>query len=65
MGPITAWQRAMGTVFSAGAGTFNLATGAFTRTGAAVNQIAIYGVDSMLTAMLRTGAAAEDLVSPR
>ena len=65
IGPITTWQRAMGTVFSASAGTFNLATGAFTRSGAAANQIAIYGVDSMIMAMMRTGAASQDLVGPR
>jgi hypothetical protein len=50
----------MGTVYSAGAGTLNLATGTFTRSGAAVNQVAVYGIDSMIMAMLRTGAASQD-----
>jgi Protein of unknown function (DUF4225) len=62
MGVFSGWQRVMGTVYSAGAGTFNLATGTFTRSGAAVNQVAVYGIDSMIMAMARGRAAAEDLV---
>jgi hypothetical protein len=53
IGPFSAWQRINGTVFSAGAGTFNLTTGVFTRTGAAVNQIAIYGIDTAIMATIR------------
>jgi len=41
MGIFSGWQRLSGTVFSEGAGFFNLATGTFTRTGAATNQLAI------------------------
>lgn len=53
IGPFTAWQRINGTVFSAGTGSFNLTTGVFTRTGAAVNQIAIYGIDSAIMTSVR------------
>jgi hypothetical protein len=57
IGPFSAWQRLNGTVFSAGAGTFNLATGAFTRSGNAVNQLFLYGFDSMIMATARSAAA--------
>lgn len=57
LGPFSAWQRLNGTVFSAGAGSFNLATGAFTRTGPAVNQLAIYGIDSAVMATMRAAPA--------
>lgn len=56
IGPFSAWQRLNGTVFSAGAGTFNLATGAFTRTGAAANQLLVYGFDSLIMATARSAA---------
>jgi hypothetical protein len=58
IGPLTAWQRINGTVFSAGAGSFNLSTGAFTRSGAATNQLVLYGIDSAIAASLRVPAAA-------
>ena len=53
IGPFSGWQRLSGTVFSAGAGTFNLATGTFTRTGVAVNQLLIYGTDAAIMATVR------------
>jgi len=53
VGPFTAWQRASGTVYSAGAGSINLATGAFTRTGPAMNQIFIYGFDATINMTVR------------
>ncbi|HKU39421.1 MAG TPA: hypothetical protein VJR89_14785 [Polyangiales bacterium] len=58
IGPFSAWQRLSGTVFSAGAGTVNLATGSFTRTGPAVNQIVVYGFDSLIMATARSAPAA-------
>lgn len=61
MGPFSAWQRINGTVFSAGAGGFNLATGVFTRSGPAVNQIAIYTIDTAIMASVR---AAPQIVQP-
>ncbi len=57
VGPFTAWQRLSGTVYSAGAGTVNLTTGAFSRTGPAVNQIFIYGLDATLTTGLHVTPA--------
>jgi hypothetical protein len=57
IGPFSAWQRINGTVFSAGAGSFNLETGVFTRSGAAVNQIAVYGIDSAIMASMRAAPA--------
>jgi hypothetical protein len=67
LGPLSLWQRVNGTVFSAGAGSFNLTTGVFTRTGAAVNQLAIYGLDSGLVSLMRVPAAvnASPSTSPR
>jgi hypothetical protein len=56
IGPFSAWQRMSGAVFSAGAGSFNLTTGAFTRSGAAVNQLVIYGIDSAIVASVRAPA---------
>jgi hypothetical protein len=53
MGPFSAWQRLSGTVFSAGTGTLNLATGTFTRTGVATNQLVIYGTDMAVMTALR------------
>jgi hypothetical protein len=53
MGPMTAWQRLGGTVFSAGAGTLNLQTGVFTRTGVAINQLGIYGTDMAIMTTVR------------
>ena len=53
IGPFSAWQSINGTVFSAGAGSFNLATGVFTRSGAAVNQIAVYSIDMSIMATVR------------
>ena len=64
IGPFSVWQRLSGTVFSAGAGSFNLATGAFTRTGVAINQIGIYGVDSIIMASVRAAPAAIEQVNP-
>jgi hypothetical protein len=64
IGPFSAWQRLSGTVFSAGAGSFNLATGVFTRTGPAMNQLAIYGVDSAIVASLRVPADVNAAVDP-
>ena len=65
IGPFSAWQRWNGTVFSAGAGTFNLATGAFTRTGPAVNQLFVYSFDSLILATARSAGAVTDLTTPR
>ncbi len=61
MGPFSAWQRINGTVFSAGTGSFNLATGVFTRSGPAVNQIAIYTIDTAIMASVR---AAPQIAQP-
>ena len=61
MGIFSSWQRLNGTVFSAGTGFFNLATGTFTRTGAAINQLAIYGIDA---AMMTTMRAAPAVIAP-
>ena len=57
IGPFTTWQRLSGTVYSAGAGTINMTTGAFTRTGAAWNQIFIYSFDATLTSTLHLAPA--------
>ena len=66
IGPFSAWQRINGAVFSVGAGSFNLTTGAFTRSGAALNQLAIYGIDSAILASLRAPADINAAVgSPR
>jgi len=64
IGPFSAWQRLNGTVFSAGAGSFNLATGVFTRTGSAMNQLVIYGIDSAIVASLRVPADVNTAVDP-
>jgi hypothetical protein len=53
IGVFSGWQRLSGTVFSAGAGSFNLATGAFVRSGPAVNQLVVYGLDTAIMAMVR------------
>jgi hypothetical protein len=53
IGPFSGWQRINGTVFSAGAGSFNLATGVFTRSGPAINQLAIYTTDAAIMASVR------------
>ncbi len=53
IGAFSGWQAINGTVFSAGTGSFNLATGAFTRTGAATNQIAVYAIDTAIMATVR------------
>jgi hypothetical protein len=55
VGPFTMWQRGFGTVYTAGAGSINLATGVFTRTGPAWNQISWYAVDTVLNAGFRAG----------
>ncbi len=52
-GEVVTWAILSGTVFSSGTGVLNLTTGAFTRTGAAVNQLGIYGLDSAIMASLR------------
>ena len=49
VGPITTWQRASRAYYSAGAGSVNLTTGVFTRTGPAVNQLIFYGTDVAIT----------------
>ncbi len=53
IGPITTWQRASGAFYSSGAGSLNLATGVFTKTGAPVNQLVFYGVDATLLTGLK------------
>jgi hypothetical protein len=60
IGPFSAWQSLNGSVFSAGAGSFNLVTGVFTRSGVALNQLAIYGIDSAIMTSVR---AAPEVVS--
>jgi hypothetical protein len=62
IGPFSAWQRLSGTVFSAGAGSLNLATGVFTRSGPAINQLFIYGVDTAIAASLRAAPYTPDAV---
>ena len=57
IGPFSAWQRINGTVFSASAGSLNLTTGAFTRSGPAINQMAMYGIDSIIMATTRSEAS--------
>jgi hypothetical protein len=67
VGPFSAWQRATGTVYSAGAGTINLTTGAFTRVGPATNQLVIYGLDAATTTsfqVLPALAGTDDANSP-
>ena len=49
VGPFSAWQRISGTVFSEGAGSINLVTGAFTKTGRPTHQLVMYGLDAMVT----------------
>lgn len=63
IGMFTGWQAINGTVFSAGTGSLNLATGVFTRTGPAVNQLFFYGLDSAIMAGMR--AAPEVAAPPR
>ncbi len=65
IGPFTAWQQLNGTVFSAGTGSFNLATGVFTRTGPAVNQLVLYGIDSAVVASMRVPAAVNAAANQR
>ena len=48
VGPISAWQRASGAVYSAGAGTIDLGTGAPAFVGPPVNQIFLYGADATI-----------------
>jgi hypothetical protein len=63
IGPFSAWQRISGTVYSAGAGSFNLGTGVFTRSGPAINQLAIYGTDMAVMATMRAAPAVMDRMS--
>jgi hypothetical protein len=50
-------------MYSAGAGSINLTTGVFTRTGPAVNQLVIYGLDATITTTaLATPAVVESLL---
>jgi hypothetical protein len=63
IGPFSAWQRVSGTVFSAGAGTLNLSTGAFVRTGVAMNQLVIYGTDMAVMTAVRSAPAMFDAAS--
>jgi hypothetical protein len=65
MGIFSSWQRLNGTVFSAGTGMFNLSTGAFTRTGAAVNQLVIYSTDAAVMATVRAAPGALDITFPQ
>jgi hypothetical protein len=65
VGPFSAWQRLNGAVFSAGAGSFNLTTGVFTCSGPALNQIAIYGIDSAIMASVRTPSALANQLQAR
>ena len=62
VGPMTAWQRVWGTVYSAGAGSIDLAkaTDAFTRTGPAWNQGVIYGIDAVANFAGRSAATARN-----
>ncbi|MBR0801754.1 hypothetical protein JQ615_41165 [Bradyrhizobium jicamae] len=64
IGPMSLWQRLGGTVFSAGAGTFNLQTGAFTRTGLAINQIGVYSIDAAVMTSVKAGAEICDPYNP-
>ncbi|MCL6542211.1 MAG: FG-GAP-like repeat-containing protein [Roseiflexus sp.] len=62
VGPLTGWQRVSGTVYSAGAGSINLATGVFTRTGPATNQNVIYGLDATVNMTLRSVPEGREIV---
>jgi hypothetical protein len=64
MGIFSTWQRLNGTVFSAGTGMFNLSTGAFTRTGLAMNQLVIYSTDAAVMATVRAVPGALDISFP-
>jgi RHS repeat-associated protein len=65
VGPLTAWQRVSGTVYSAGAGSINLTTGAFTRVGPATNQLFVYGIDITTTAAMRSSPdIVKSLITP-
>lgn len=68
VGPATLWQRFSGTVYSAGAGSVNLATGAFTRTGLPIKQLQWYGLDALMNFTARTaqdfGRIVGDVLSP-
>jgi RHS repeat-associated protein len=63
VGPFTAWQRVSGTVYSAGAGSINLTTGALTRVGPAWNQISIYGFDAAINYSVRAAPDAVGLIT--
>lgn len=65
IGPMSLWQRLSGTVFSAGAGSLNLETGVFTRTGAAVNQLTVFGIDTAAMVSVRaTPGLVDSLAQP-
>jgi RHS repeat-associated protein len=64
LGPISAWQRVSGAVFTEGAGTIDLVTGAFTRTGPATNQLFIYGLDTVMTSSRLALPAAQAYTEP-
>ena len=53
VGPTTLWQRAMGTVYTAGGGSINMVTGAFTKTGPAWNQLEFLAIDFAVNAAMR------------
>jgi hypothetical protein len=53
IGPITGWQRLFGTVYTAGAGSINLSTGLFTRTGIGWNQVKLLTIDGAIMWSLR------------
>ena len=44
---------------------FNLSTGAFTRTGVAVNQLVIYSTDAAAMATVRAAPGALDIAFPQ
>jgi hypothetical protein len=56
IGPITAWQRAFGTQYTA-AGTLDLAAGTFARAGVNWNQVGIYAYDAAITGTVIGGGA--------
>jgi RHS repeat-associated protein len=53
IGPITGWQRLSGTVYTPGAGSIDLSTGLFTRTGVGWNQVKLLTIDGAIMWSLR------------
>jgi hypothetical protein len=64
VGPATAWQRLSGTVLTPGAGSVNLLTGAFTRTGIGWNQAKLNVIDSAIAWALRSQSALDMPADP-